>query len=189
MFRPQRDTPGAPAERPWPASASSPLCWCLRRPPPLLSLWALPTDGLPPHSPTPALGLCCQNRAACAAAHTCQWASVVGPEGDGLEDCLLVSRWSACLPAPLPWICPTSACQSNRLLVFKQFLCIYLFSLRRPACGTLVPRPGIEPAPSAVRAPSPNRWTRGVPQRLFVFIRGQMAPACLLPGRVCPLGL
>ena len=27
------------------------------------------------------------------------------------------------------------------------------------ACGILVPRPGIEPAPSAVRAQSPNHWT------------------------------
>ena len=29
------------------------------------------------------------------------------------------------------------------------------------ACGISVPRPGIEPGPSAVRAQSPNRWTTG----------------------------
>ena len=28
-----------------------------------------------------------------------------------------------------------------------------------PASGILVPRPGIEPQPSAVKALSPNRWT------------------------------
>ena len=27
------------------------------------------------------------------------------------------------------------------------------------ACRTLVPQPGIEPAPSAVKAQSPNHWT------------------------------
>ena len=27
------------------------------------------------------------------------------------------------------------------------------------ACGILVPRPGVEPKTSAVKAPSPNHWT------------------------------
>ena len=27
------------------------------------------------------------------------------------------------------------------------------------ACGILVPQPGIEPGPSAVKAPSPNHWS------------------------------
>ena len=31
------------------------------------------------------------------------------------------------------------------------------------ACGILVPQPGIEPAPSAVKARSPNHWTQGIP--------------------------
>ena len=31
--------------------------------------------------------------------------------------------------------------------------------LHRTACGILVPRPGIEPGPSAVRVQSPNHWT------------------------------
>ena len=33
------------------------------------------------------------------------------------------------------------------------------FWLCRKACGILVPRPGIEPGPSAVKARSPNHWT------------------------------
>ena len=33
------------------------------------------------------------------------------------------------------------------------------FWLRLAACGILVPRPGIEPVPSTVRAQSPNHWT------------------------------
>ena len=38
------------------------------------------------------------------------------------------------------------------------------FCLCRAACGILVPRPGIEPRPSAVKALSPNQWTtREVP--------------------------
>ena len=36
------------------------------------------------------------------------------------------------------------------------------------ACGILVPRPGIEPGPSAVKAPCPNHWTtREFPVLLF----------------------
>ena len=27
------------------------------------------------------------------------------------------------------------------------------------ACGILVPQPGMEPRPPAVKAPSPNHWT------------------------------
>ena len=35
----------------------------------------------------------------------------------------------------------------------------FFFLLHRTACGTLVPRPGIEPIPSAVEAQSLNYWT------------------------------
>ena len=35
----------------------------------------------------------------------------------------------------------------------------FFFLPRCMACGTLVPRPGIEPAPLAVKAWSPNHWT------------------------------
>ena len=34
--------------------------------------------------------------------------------------------------------------------------CFFFFL---PQCGTLVPQPGIEPTPSAVKARSPNHWT------------------------------
>ena len=33
------------------------------------------------------------------------------------------------------------------------------FSFGHMACGILVPHPGIEPGPLAVKAPSPNNWT------------------------------
>ena len=38
----------------------------------------------------------------------------------------------------------------------------YIFlggGLLRRACGILVPRPGVEPRPTAVKATSPNYWT------------------------------
>ena len=35
----------------------------------------------------------------------------------------------------------------------------FFFWPRPAACGILVPQPGIEPRPSAVKARSPNRWT------------------------------
>ena len=36
------------------------------------------------------------------------------------------------------------------------------------ACGILVPRPGIEPGPPAVKAPRPNHWTsREVPETIY----------------------
>ena len=35
----------------------------------------------------------------------------------------------------------------------------FFFRLCCAACGTLVPQPGIEPRPMAVKAPSPNQWT------------------------------
>ena len=40
----------------------------------------------------------------------------------------------------------------------------FLFWPYHTACGILVPQPGIEPAPPAVEAQSPNHWTaREVP--------------------------
>ena len=36
---------------------------------------------------------------------------------------------------------------------------IFLFFNLATPCGILVPRTGIEPAPSAVKARSPNHWT------------------------------
>ena len=42
-------------------------------------------------------------------------------------------------------------------LVGMNMLCFGFFGLA--ACGILVPRPGIEPRPSAVKAHSINHWT------------------------------
>ena len=39
------------------------------------------------------------------------------------------------------------------------FLVLFCFGLHHTACGILVPQPGIEPGPSAVRARSLNHWT------------------------------
>ena len=42
---------------------------------------------------------------------------------------------------------------------------IHLFGRTAPACGILVPRPGIEPTPPALEAQSLNHWTaREVPE-------------------------
>ena len=46
----------------------------------------------------------------------------------------------------------------------------FLFWLRRAACEILVPRPGIEPWPWAVRTPSPNHWTAREFPRKVIFI-------------------
>ena len=39
------------------------------------------------------------------------------------------------------------------------FIFIYFLWPRHAACGILVPQPGIEPGPLAVKAQSPNHWT------------------------------
>ena len=39
------------------------------------------------------------------------------------------------------------------------FFYFFTFCLHCAACGILVPPPGIEPGPSAVRTQSPNHWT------------------------------
>ena len=39
------------------------------------------------------------------------------------------------------------------------FVFCFCFWLRYGACGILVPQPGIEPMPSAVKAWNPNYWT------------------------------
>ena len=54
-----------------------------------------------------------------------------------------------------------------KLVGFFFFFNVY-FSLYRTAYGMLVPQPGIEPRPSAVRAQSPNhRTAREFPSWLF----------------------
>ena len=48
-------------------------------------------------------------------------------------------------------------------------LLLLFFWLCRVACGILVPRPGIEPRPMAVKALSPNRWTtREFPRKCII---------------------
>ena len=45
----------------------------------------------------------------------------------------------------------------------------FFFWLHHSACGILVPQPGIEPRPSAVKAQSPKHWTaREFPNVLFL---------------------
>ena len=47
---------------------------------------------------------------------------------------------------------------------------LFIYWPRHAACGTLVPRPGIEPRPKAVKAPSPNHWAaREVSPRIHYF--------------------
>ena len=49
-------------------------------------------------------------------------------------------------------------------------LSTFFFWLHHPACGILAPQPGIEPAPSAVKAGSPNHWTsREFPVYIYFF--------------------
>ena len=46
---------------------------------------------------------------------------------------------------------------------------IFFFWFHHKASGILVPRPGIEPALSAVKAQRPNHWTaREFPKHIFV---------------------
>ena len=64
----------------------------------------------------------------------------------------------------------------------------FFFWLCLPACGILVPQPGIEPGPSAVRAQSSNHWTtREFPKGLFLTlvnmsILGQLGAVFLIQG-------
>ena len=49
------------------------------------------------------------------------------------------------------------------LLGFSHFILLFFWP-RHVACEILVPHPGIEPGPTAVKARSPNHWTaRGFP--------------------------
>ena len=40
-----------------------------------------------------------------------------------------------------------------------ELACVLFFPFGHTACGILVPQPGIEPEPSAVKALSPHHWT------------------------------
>lgn len=65
--------------------------------------------------------------------------------------------------SPLPF--------SPYLFEESSFLFVFLLQPGRLPCGILVPRPEIKPAPSAVKARSPNHWTaRGVSQQFSYTI-------------------
>ena len=53
-------------------------------------------------------------------------------------------------------------------MYFNDFF--FFFWPRHVACGILVPQPGIEPGPSALKVQSPNHWTtREFPNDFFFF--------------------
>ena len=71
-----------------------------------------------------------------------------------LFSCLFVvvqSLSHVCSVFAAPW---TAACQAS-----LSFTIYYYYFWPLLACGISAPRPGIEPGPSAVKAPSPNHWT------------------------------
>ena len=47
----------------------------------------------------------------------------------------------------------------------------FFFWLHHAACGILIPQPGVEPGPSAVRARSPNHWIARESQHGTIFIK------------------
>ena len=52
----------------------------------------------------------------------------------------------------------------NILKTIVWYTVLFFFLPRHAACRILVPQPGIEPRPLAVKVPSPNHWTaREVP--------------------------
>ena len=58
---------------------------------------------------------------------------------------------------------------SSLYIIFHFYLFIYFWPCSA-ACGILVPWPGIEPAPSAVKARSPNHWTTRELLHLFILL-------------------
>ena len=51
--------------------------------------------------------------------------------------------------------------------LFVLLIYVFIYWLRRTACVILVPSPGIEPGPMAMKARSPNHWTaREFPEQL-----------------------
>ena len=45
------------------------------------------------------------------------------------------------------------------VILLYYFILFLFFWPHHVACGILVPRPGIEPGPSSVKAQNPNHWT------------------------------
>ena len=68
-------------------------------------------------------------------------------------------------------------------ILFIFFFFFFFFGLCCLACGILVPRPGIEPGPSAVRAQSPNDWTtREFPH--YILKTSKKAKSCYHKGKM-----
>ena len=85
---------------------------------------------------------------------------------DPSEEDYVFQKWPRYLPPRLLFLQCMRCDFFNRLFYFF----IFIFWLRCAACGIIVPWPGIEPGPSAVRARSPNHWTtREFPNRLYFF--------------------
>ena len=60
------------------------------------------------------------------------------------------------------------------VFVEQKCLSFFFFWPHRVACGILVPQPGIEPGPSAVKARSPNHWTAREFAEMFSFNEVQL---------------
>ena len=45
------------------------------------------------------------------------------------------------------------------IVIITVFFFFLSYSIIYPACGILVPQPGVEPGPMAVKVPSTNHWT------------------------------
>ena len=58
------------------------------------------------------------------------------------------------------------------------FLFLFFFKLRCTACGILVPQPGIEPWPLAMRVMSPNHWTAREFPNLSVWLQRGVEYKC-----------
>ena len=59
--------------------------------------------------------------------------------------------------------CPADALTVPKAYLYMAFTLCFSCGLCHMSCGTLVPCPGIEPAPPAVEAGSPNHWTTEKP--------------------------
>ena len=60
---------------------------------------------------------------------------------------------------------------SGHIYIFHKYM--YIFCPCHVTCGIFVPRPGVEPVPSAVKVPSPNHWTaREFPHKYLIKLNG-----------------
>ena len=76
--------------------------------------------------------------------------------------------WAPCIASAEP--CNGPRHRTTREVSFLSFNFCFSFFLwpYHTACGILIPRPGIEPTYSAVKAQSPNQWTmKEFPHKLF----------------------